>query len=421
MNNRTIRIGGALLCILAAALCASITADQQFFDLPPSAPEALTPLEAGTVYEQTFLIQRKTISRLGLYMAPRTSAIPKDATVTISLVRQGISIASSEIPAVFIESGGPSYVRFDTPIETQKGEFLTVRISVPESISGKIALRMRPYDTLFSKHDTRFEVNGIPETSVVAYKVFELIRPTFLQQLGGLIACLGIFILFSSTIHSHPHTATVILLAVIALLQGISAWQARMSYIQLSGLTFLLLLCTWYIFRISGRSHLGAIFGACVFSLSSWLALHIITGGTIYGMLNVRDTLLDPNQIAVSHSAGAYIGIFAFIASLIGIGIWVIRIVRGQYLRAQADTAAILLLAICVFLAFVPSPLATGQAVIGVALALAFLASGGLDGLHTFLGKSDRIATILIWILCSIAILDLMHITSLTFTYGLGI
>ncbi len=407
MNKKNIiRIALATLCIGIGLFIANITADQQFFDLTPNEiPELVLPMQSGTSYEQTFFVRRKTLTRLGLYMRPLQKISDPTASVRISLLRKGASIASGEINAIFIENGGPSYVRFESPVITYAGEQLTIRIIVSDSISGVIALRQRIYE----------------DSTLFAYNAFEAIRPPFLRQFGVLLITLGIALLALPSVRKYKQISIVIVLFIIALLHGIPALDASMEYSIFTVVVFALLLCMWDLLRIAGRSQLSAIFGACVFALSSWLPLTVITGRSITGTLNARDTLLDPNQIAVSHSAGAYIGVFGLVAALIGIAILIVMISKKQQKRCELETWVAMLLILSASIAFIPSPLANGHAAIGVAFALAWFASFGFWHIQRFIGMRDTLVNTILMAFVVITILDLMHVTARTFTYGLGI
>lgn len=423
MNKiRIAQIIGGTISIIIGVCIAIVSTDQQFFDLTPSnEPESRVVLDSTHVYEQTFLIHRKTLSRLGLYMTPVGKISSTTATIAVSILRKGGEITTKEIPALFIEHGGPAYIRFDTPIITHRGEYLTARIRVPDEISGSIALRMRRYDSMIFPGDVSFTIDGIQQQEVIAHNAFEMIRPSFLQQFGGFLVLFGIGCIVFPIVRFHTQVAVMVLMVGIASLHSISAYNASRSYILFTIGVSMLLIGMYYFLRIIGRSYLSAIVGAAVFALSSWLPLHIVTGWKIQETLSMRDTLLDPNQISVSHSAGAYVGFFAIIAACIGIGIWAYGMFRKQYVRHQIDTAIICVLILASIVTFIPSPLVNGHAAIIVAFAIAYFASLGLHGLQVFLGRNDKVATAVLWILSTIAILDLMHITALTFTYGLGV
>lgn len=405
----------AVVCIVAGLLIMRVEANQEFFNLIPTDPSPLiVPIRAGSVYQQEITIQRKTLSRLGIYMRPLREITDSTVALHVSLLRNGSSIGEGDIPAIFIENGGPSYVTFASPIVTVKGERILINITAPESLSGSIALRERAYDADFPRGNTVFSVDSTVQEHVIAFNAFEAIRPALLRQIGSILIAFGCALLFGNKIRRHRNVAALSILLLVALLDAIPAWDASMSYGIFAITVYVILALMWALLRVAGRSNLAALFGAIVFACSTWLPLHIITHGNIGGILSVRNALIDPNQIAITHGAGLYIGMLAGSEALVGIIVWL-----AMLTRAETIVAAIGIVAACI--AFVPSPIANGHMGIIVSFSLAWFASFGLHTTQRFLGMRDNLAYCILSVLATITLLDLMYVTARAFTYGLGV
>jgi hypothetical protein len=423
MNSKSIPtfLGAGILIGIGITLL-GLKTDQEFFNLIPTDTQtSIQALTSNTQYEQRFITGRKTITRLGIYMKPIGSVTDAASIVHVELVRDGVTIGSGDIPALSIENGGPSYVRFTEPIPTTKGELLSFRISVPSSLDDVIAVRQRVYDGLFQRTEGEFFINGVLQDAVIAYNVFEMIQPSPIRQIGGMLIAFGVYLFVRWWAKPRPNLTTLLILILIACLHALPAFDASMSYWAFAGLVTLLIIPMWAFLRISGRLSLAALFGACVFVLSTWLPLQYITGGVSESGLSIRDTLIDPNQIAISHSAGAYVGVPALIAALIGVAIVCIAIVRRQYRRYELDILVLVFGILAVAYTFIPSSISTGYGSIGVCFAVAYFASLGVSWMQEFLGKRDYIVFGILSLLCTISILDLMYVTARTFTYGLGL
>ncbi len=413
---------GAAICIVVGLLIMRVEASQEFFNLIPTDSSTLiVPIQSGSVYEQEITIQRKTLSRLGIYMRPLQEISDPVVALHISLLRNGTSIGEGGIPAIFIENGGPSYVTFADPIPTVKGERILIRITAPDELSGSIALRERAYDADFPRGNTVFSVDSVPQEHVIAFNAFEAIRPALLRQIGGILMAFGFALWFGNIIHRHRNVAILSILLIIALLDAVPAWDASMSYGAFASMVYVLLVCMWILLRVAGRSNLAALFGAIVFACSTWLPLHLITRGNIGGILSVRNALIDPNQIAITHGAGLYIGMLAGSVTLVGIIVWLIMLVRKKYKQCEVETGIAIIGIIAAYVAFVPSPIANPHAGIIVSFSLAWFASFGLHSTQRFLGMRESLAYILISVLATITLLDLMYVTARAFTYGLGV
>ncbi len=390
------------VCVVAGVAAMRVRTDQEFHNIPPiDAPSFVLPMQAGVTYEQPFTIQRKTINRVGIYMRPLEKIADPTSAVHIELVRSDVTIGSGDISAIFIENGGPSYITFPQPITTAKGEHVTLKITVPEQLSGAIALRTQEHG--------------------LAYNLFESIRPPFIKQIGGMLIMAAFAILFWKRVRTYPAVASLITLLCIALLYAIPAHDASMSYGFFALCTYVVLCAMWGLLRIAGRPYGPALFGACVFACSTWLPLHVITGGNIGSILSLRNALIDPNQIAITHGAGLYTGVLAATVAAIGVLAWIILVIQKQHRRFETETFVAILGACAAMIAFIPSPLANGHAGIVVSFAIGWFASFGIWHLSKLLGTKDKVALCVVTGLAIITVLDLMYVTARTFTYGLGL
>lgn len=354
-------------------------------------------------------------------MRPLKEILDVTLAVDIALLRNGEVIGSGAIPAIFIENGGPSYVTFAQPIVTIKGEQITIRITVPSELSRAIALRGRMPDTLFIQREKSFFIQSQPQEYSVAYNMFETIRPAFVRQAGGMLIALGFALIFAARIRRNSTIAAILGLLLLALLYAMPALDASMSYVLFAAAVFAILVPMWALLRIAGRTNFSAMFGAAVFACSTWLPLHIITSGNIGGILGVRDALIDPNQIAITHGAGLYTGILVGAVALVGVLLWAVMIVRRQCKRCEAETIIGTIGLIAAGIAFIPSPIANGHAGIVVSFAIAWFASFAAGHAERFLGKHDVVPRMVLIGLALTMMLDLMFVTARAFMYGLGI
>src|SRR3989344_971588 len=237
---------------------------------------------------------------------------------------------------------------------------------------------------------------------------------TFVHQVAGILMMAGLLLLgWRYALHKRISAAIVGLIG-IAILAGIPAFGTYMGFVFF--ITILLLLY-WMILRIVGRTTLAAAFGACIFGCSTWLPLAFITGWSSDGMLGVRDALLDPNQISVSHGAGGYIGIPGAVFAVAGVLIYIGMLMRKRFTPSQGETIMAVLFAVSLFVTFSESPLQYSNAIIVVVACIGWFASLAFDRMQRFLGIRDMFVQTLMVILFCISILDLMSITARTFTY----
>ncbi len=246
-------------------------------------------------------------------------------------------------------------------------------------------------------------------------------QDTFAKQLGGLSFIVGSWFLLWNLVKKNPLVSSLTLLIAISLLHSISAPDADIPYAIFMVSFLVLAVFFWIALRIAGRTYLASFFGACLFACSTWLPLSFISIEGQQEILSLRDALIDPNQISVSHSAGGYIGIAGALFAIVGICIWFSMVIQKRFVSMQIETTFFTLLVISMAFAFIPGPLTYPKAIIAVVASLAWFASFGLDRLQRFLGLQDTFAQTLLIILFGISLLDLMHIASHTMRYGIGI
>lgn len=388
-----IRHCAAALCIAVGVFLFTIQTDQEFMDIIPSDdPVYILPMKAGTPYTQIFLMRRNNISRLGIYMRPLQKAIDLHSTVTVQLMRGSMPIASGDIPALFIENGGPAYVRFSDAVPTVRNEQLSIVVKAPDKLSGSIGLRQSKPGTM-------------------AYNAFERIHPPLVQQFGGMLVAFGVTFLAWQHMKRHPGSSSIAVLIFLTILAAIPAINSSISYASFFLLALVVSISTWCVLRLSGRSTVASLYGASLVTYSSWLPLHIITRGAIRETLSIRDALIDPNQIAISHANGGYIGVLGALASMAGIGIWIWLLTSSRRKKFGVDTLVFGIGVASLLLGYIPVAIA----------ACAWFASLAFDGLHQFLGKRDNLGIIVLVLLIIISILDLMHVGARTILYGSGI
>ncbi len=419
MNN-IVRSSIGVACIALGVFFFRFQTDQKFAHVTPTEGASyLVPMNATSVYEQDVIVHNKLISRIGIYLMPLHPLLQRKGVIYVSLIRDGAVLQSATIDSEFIDAAVPFEVRFKRSVATKPNDIMKLRMTVSDGISGDIALRNRVADNDFSADDVAFYIDGVLQENPVAYTAFTKTNPAFIKQIGGLFAIFGIAILGISFFRKHALLTSHILLIAIAVLQAISAFASTMSVTAYGIFAAAILIALWWILRIAGRSTLAAFFGACIFAGSSWLPLLLLTKGGQVSALSMRDTLFDPNQIAVSHGAGAYVGFFAGFFALVGILTWVHGMMRMSRARVQLETLMICISLASLFFTFVPSAVQMPRASIAVAFCLAWFASLGLHAAEKFLGRSDTLIRICLVLLVGIAVLDLMHIAAVTFAYGI--
>jgi hypothetical protein len=398
MNNaRRIQIVVAVGVILFGASFFYIKTDSEFAKLTPTEESKyLVPMKTGASYDQDIVIHNKILSKIGIYFLPLHPLEHHTGIVTMSLLRGSAVLESAHIDSSYIDPTVPTEFALTHPIASAQDETLRIRVAVSDSISTDIALRNRTFDNDFSGEDVHFSIDGVAQQYPFAYTADERLHPALIKQVGGMIVISGLVLLFLP------------LLLTIAGLQGLSAIGSQTSIIFYASIVLIVLVVSWSLLRVVGRSKLAALFGACVIACSTWLPLMLIPMHGNADILSFKNALLDPNQIKVSHAGGAYVGFFALFFAAIGILAVVYGLTRDTRKRVFVDALVIVLLVVLLALhLWVP-----------VAWGIAYLASLGLDRAKYFMGHRDKFITVLFVLLICIALLDLMHVASVTLAYG---
>lgn len=404
--------------ILLGSLVFFIHTDRQFINLTPGEGAGLLhTIRSDEVYEQTFQSSGQTISKIGAYLVPVSAgAKTSQAVITISIHTGAGQIATADIPVSLATSSGASFVHGDMP--SNKGEDITLRITASQDAHGLIALQKRPFDETFSYQNILFTIDGEPQNYAIGYTAYENIWPPFVQQFGAILVCAGLIIVMWNMVLRAKNITAILVLLYIALLYAIPSLNTYPTFFPIVAA---LLVGTWVALRISGRTIAASVFGAFIFACSTWLPLYFITGGSAESILSLRDALIDPNQISVSHGAGGYVGIPGALFAVAGLCVWIYRLATRRLVATRLDSAMAILFAVSLFVAFVPSPVHHYRGIILVVYCVSWFASLSFDAMQRFLGLRDLFIQILLIVLLAIFLLDMMNITARTFAYGLGI
>lgn len=408
MNTRIGQMSAGVIIALLGIFLFTAKSDSQFAKLTPTEESKyLVPMLSGNVYDQDIVVQNKNISRIGMYLLPLHPLSGHVGIISMSLMRGDTVLESVDVSSTMVTSNATTDFVFAFPLSSAVDEVLRMRITVSDGISTDIALRNRIVDNDFSGEGITAYINGATQELPYAYTASQVLHPSLMKQLGGAIIALGIVCIFLPYIRRHRQLFDHAMLAVVALLQSFSAGISQTSQIMYGFVVFLILVFAWWACRIAGRTRVASLFTAGIIAGSSWVPLLLISSNERQEVLAFKDVFLDPNQIAVSHASGAYIGFFALFFAIIGLVALVVRLVPDTRKRVIVDVAVALLL-----IASLPfSHILT-------AMGLAWFAGLGLDAVQRFLGLRDKLAQALLMIVVAIALLDIMHVASVTLAYG---
>ncbi|HSX24404.1 MAG TPA: hypothetical protein VLG69_00330, partial [Candidatus Andersenbacteria bacterium] len=385
----------AVACIVLGWFLFGVKSDVRFADLKPTEESKyLVPMQSGVRYDEDIIVHNKIISRIGIYLLPLHPLLQHQGIIHLSLMRGNTILESGEINSSYIDSTVPSEIIFAHPVASATDETLRIRVTVSDSISTDIALRNRVPDNDFAGEGVVFSVNGEHQQYPFAYTASEVLHPSLMKQVGGLFIAIGLGILVWPFIKRRSLIQDHLILITISVLQSFSAIGSTTNAGIYGLLVFGVLLVSWWILRIAGRSRLASVFGACVSACSSWIPLALLSSHVTKTQLSFKDALLDPNQIVVSHAAGAYIGFFALFFAVLGLCILSYKCTRDTRRAVRSDLAMFVALIISSILAFthlfsIPS------ATVVVAFCFAWFASLGFDGMQRFIGIRDRLAFVL--------------------------
>ena len=474
---------------LAAIALFFVNSEREFVSFQPLEGEvAGIILRSDTTYQQTFTIDRHSISRLSLFLRPVTDQpLPADV-LEIAVSSPDAILAKTIIPVSFLNRDGVTQINFTPALATEPGDPITFVLSVPPKLSG--LLRAQTIDLANDPHlsDTSFMVDDAAQPTPLAFQLYYNYRPPLAYQLAIYLLFL-VFLLASRRSLLHPSVllayvvfSTIAFLSPAAML-GYYSWSLTLAFIaSLSG-TILLL-------QSYNLTPSAVFLGANAFAFSTYFALHAQAGRDqllVFSFLplvlwfihikirpnyrwvlviallalitslffspyqspspkpalvaNLKDILLDPNQIATADkfqaaylalqipqgdpstivqsggwdNFGSYIGIINLSLALIGLAAsakryWLITLLGlvGLFLAATPIT---LLLINRLFLP--PQYL-----IILLTFALAFFSAFGSFKLYRFLGPS-RVTSFIIYSITIFALFDLLNVTSKTLQFGL--
>ena len=446
----------------------NLQVDREFINLAPTeGADFAMVLQSDTVYQQTFIARKAHISRISLYVTPLTKQIP-DEDVSITLTTPNGDTVQSQIPAVFINATRTATITIPDTLSYNPGDTLSITMQVPIELSGKLRIQTRKVDESFINDVPIFTIAQTPQENPLAYQAYYLYRPPFALQLGFMLIALsilsitGISLILKSPIHTLIYSAYVALAFVIP--RALAYQMPWVVYIAtvialFGGITLLK----------DRHSPLATLFGAHAFALTSWFALHALSGRAIYALValtplyawslqkrkftfaviatiacgitlfaikaplytttaisstpaHVRDIFLDPNQTPHSQKIpgqitgwdnyGSYLGFFTISVALLGVVVGVRDNRKLAYLLIGAGLVTLTPILMNINIPW-------QHAIILVTLSLSLFSAIGLDALHSFLGKNSRLAYILMATLTIFALLDLMNvgITTLEFMY----
>lgn len=416
---RIIQLVLGLVIVVLGLSFFRIKTDEQFIKLTPTEESKyLVPMKTGVSYDQDVVIHNKIVSRVGLYLLPLHPLEHHVGTVTVALMRKNSVLDSTTINSIYIDQTVPTQFIFDHPVASGKDETMRIHVTVSDTISTDIALRNRTFDNDFSGEEVHFSIDGAPQQYPFAYTVDEVLHPALIKQVGGMIIVAGLALLSLPILRKRLLLRDHLILIAIAGLQGLSAIGSTTSIIFYAALVFIILISSWWVLRIAGRSRISSVFGSCIIACSTWLPLALITAHSSIAQISFKDALLDPNQIKVSHAAGAYIGFFALFFACIGISVLLYNLFFDTRKRMILDIAVAVVLVASAVVAFAHTPFTYQIATIPVACGLAWFAALGLHSMQQFIGIRDRFIQIFLVLLVCIALLDLMHVASVTLAYG---
>jgi hypothetical protein len=464
-------VGGALLAI-AGGLLFGYETDREFINLTPTegAPHSVV-LQTGTEYTQTFSTQRASLSRLGVYLKPRTEALPNDA-VTFTLRRRGEGVASQQVFTPFIDHAGVTQLRLSPPITSTRGETLSLSVMVPPTLHERLQIQLREPDATFDSRTVAFYIDDKLQAAPLAYQAYYRYQPAFGKALALLLIVSGLLLLLKPWLRTlHIEIVYVGLLSVFVSIPALqqdrwSGWLVLATAVAASGMLAYL--------RTERLSLPSRLLGSHIFALTTWFTLQyfaerpvllmvaalpwltwwfkrrwaywgvLISTVTMIAIVSVgilllpretflsesliahwKDVLLDPNQFATSQKIvghditwdhfGSYIGFINLLLALIGIGsrarrswpVVLVGIVGARALLPVLGAGFSLVL-----------PLPAAYLIIFAVFALAHFAAWGLEDLGRYI-RSGTLAMIITRSLLVLSLLDVLYVLSqlLEFNY----
>lgn len=476
--------------LLAATALFFVTSEREFVSYQPLEGELSgIILRTDTAYQQTFITDRHSISRLSLFLRPVTDQPLPDDVLGITIISSDAVLNNTVIPVSFLNRDGATQVNFSPSLATSPGDPITFIVSAPPALSGLIRVQLVDLVNNPDISDISFSIAGATQPTPLAYQLYYNYRPPLSYQLAIFLLFLAAWLASRRSL-LHPLILTAyVIFSTIAFLSPAAMlanfyWSLTLAFIL--SLTGMLLLLRSY--KLPSAS---IFLGANAFAFSTYFALHAQAGRDkllifsliplilwfihfrkrpayriAFGLMllllllawllfspyqsplpepalvaNLKDILLDPNQIATADkfqasylalqipqgdpsailrsggwdNFGSYIGIINLSLALIGLA----ALARRYWLITLLGSAGLLLAATPLTLLLVGRLILPPQyLIILLTFALAFFASFGLSKLYRFLGPGV-VTSFIVYSITIFALFDLLNVTSKTLQFGL--
>lgn len=460
--KRYLKVGLLVLLSAASFFLARYQTDREFINLQPTpGADALLVLQSGQTYEQSFVVNQSTLTRLGFFFKPLVENLSRES-VTVTLAQDTRPITEITIGTEFIDAQGFTQIRFNPPLQLAITAPVLATITVPQALAGKIGLQLRHRDETFNRSDVSLRIDDVLQEHVLAYQAYFRYRPALAQQTAALLLVGALLLFVPRQFASRVPLALGVLIPTIALLPvvGYSAFP-----FALLGAQIIAWLGMFLLLRHHNFAPAAALVGAHASSLTTYFALQLQGGRlsllllaafplliwlcrryTSYRSLWVapllivvlsfyflptqepvvtyahpRDIFLDPYQVSSAekisgsfvpwHHFGSYIGLPVAALSLLG------AVTRASSYRALA---LLLLCALGTFyyLSRAPSTLLPNAVYgsIGLTYLLAFFAAAGLDALQRYVGFTS-ITRKIFMVIAFIVLLDLLFVLGNTLEF----
>lgn len=483
------RLLSVAVFLLAAAALFFVTSEREFVSYQPLEGELSgIILRSNTVYQQTFITDRHSISRLSLFLRPVTDQPLPDDVLGITITSSEAVLNNTVIPVSFLNRDGATQVNFSPSLATSPGDSITFVLSAPPALSGLIRVQTMDLINNPDISDISFSIGGVTQPSPLAYQLYYKYRPPLSYQLAIYLLFLVIWLVSRRSLLHPLILAAYVILSTIAFQSPAAMltnfyWSLTLAFIvSLTGMLLLL--------RSYQLPPAAILVGANAFAFSTYFALHAQAGrdkllvfssiplliwfilvrkkpayrlafGFILLLLlaglffapyqsplprpalvaNLKDILLDPNQIATADkfqasylalqipqgdpsailrsggwdNFGSYIGIINLSLALIGFS----ALARRYWYITLLGSTGLLLAATPLTLWLVSRLFLPPQyLIILLTFALAFFASFGLSKLSRFLGPG-LVTSFIIYSITIFALFDLLNVTSKTLQFGL--
>lgn len=466
MISLKVRLIIAATLLVAAGAMTQIRAEKPILYLLPTPGIAnQVSLNTNQTYTYSFSVNQPiNATRIGLYLAP-IGSLPAD-TIPLDILQDGKKLSTANLSGVFIDSEGPSYWHINPPIKMASHKPITISLALPPQFVDKIRLKTRQPDESFSIESTSFRINEVSQPYALGYEVYSGYIPPLAIQLATLAALSAIALFVQPKNQMARDVAVYLAaLAATAAYLFPTIGNGPYPWFLLATGPLLIVGVYWYA-KGRGFHAASAAAAANILGYGSWLPLQYSAGRYLYGLVaavvllhiyvnknqpkqrrhlalgmivgliliiaslpfepaaysylgdghsNVRDIFLDPYQVPHAekaydftsslpawHNFGAYIGIPAFVATIIGI---------FSSLRRHPILIIIVTVFSTLISIYLPSPLAIplGHASIVLVSLFAYFAALGLENLRRFLGYKDKLVSAALALVALIITLDMWH------------